>query len=93
MKIRMAMLVLLCGAALAPAQAPTAEFPANPGRPGRAAIYSSDRRFMVSGMTSAENMVMARKLSEGWGGQAAQPDNTKVCFKVLATGASARRAA
>ena len=58
------MLVLLCGAALAPAQAPTAEAAANPGRPGRAAIYSADRRFMVSGMTSAENMVMARKLSE-----------------------------
>lgn len=34
------------------------------GQAGRAAIYSADRRFMVSGMTSAENMVLARKLSE-----------------------------
>ena len=34
------------------------------GKAGRATIYSADRRFMVSGMTSAENMVLARKLSE-----------------------------
>ena len=34
------------------------------GKAGRAAIYSADRRFMVSGMTSAENMVLAGKLAE-----------------------------
>lgn len=34
------------------------------GRPGRAAITSADHRFMVSGMTSAENMVLAGKLAE-----------------------------
>ena len=34
------------------------------GQPGRAAIYSADRRFMVSGMTSAENMVLAGQLAE-----------------------------
>ncbi len=33
-------------------------------RPGHASIYSTDRRFMVSGMTSAENMVMAGQLAE-----------------------------
>ena len=44
------------------AQEPEPAVPA--GTPGRTAIYSADRRFMVSGMTSAENMVLARKLSE-----------------------------
>jgi len=34
------------------------------GQSGRASIYSADRRFMVSGMTSAENMVLVRQLSE-----------------------------
>ena len=34
------------------------------GTTGRATIFSADRRFMVSGLTSAENMVLAGKLSE-----------------------------
>jgi len=34
------------------------------GRSGRASIYSADRRFMVSGMTSAENLILVRQLSE-----------------------------
>ncbi|HAL92495.1 MAG TPA: hypothetical protein DCM68_05655 [Verrucomicrobia bacterium] len=55
----MAWLALACAAG---AQAQVE--PLRPGKPGRAAIYSADRRFMVSGMTSAENMVLARKLSE-----------------------------
>ncbi|MDR0994569.1 MAG: hypothetical protein LBN38_08435 [Verrucomicrobiota bacterium] len=37
---------------------------AGPGRAGNASIYSTDRRFMVSGMTSAENMVLVGRLSE-----------------------------
>ncbi len=44
------------------AQVPDAA--ARVGKSGRAAIYSADRRFMVSGMTSAENMVLAGKLAE-----------------------------
>ena len=47
---------------VARAQAPEAV--GRVGKTGRAAIYSADRRFMVSGMTSAENMVLARALSE-----------------------------
>ena len=35
----------------------------NTGQTGRAAIFSADRRFMVSGMTSAENMVLVGQLS------------------------------
>lgn len=31
--------------------------------PGRSSIYSSDRRFVVSGLTSSENMVLVRQLS------------------------------
>ena len=31
---------------------------------GRAAMFSADRRFMVSGLTSAENMVLAGRLAE-----------------------------
>ncbi len=53
--------------ALAPLRAARAQagepLPA-PARPGRAAIYSADRRFMVSGMTSAENMVLAGTLAD-----------------------------
>ena len=49
-------------ATLVRAQAPEAV--AAVGRAGRAAITSSDHRFMVSGMTSAENMVLAGQLSE-----------------------------
>ena len=45
-----------------PAQAP--EIPPPPGRPGRTAITSADRRFRVAGMTSAENMVLAGELAE-----------------------------
>ncbi len=51
----------LCGAAAA--QIPP-ESPRRPAPPGRTAIYSADRRFRVSGMTSAENMVLARKLAD-----------------------------
>ncbi|MGD9613516.1 MAG: hypothetical protein AB7V22_11530 [Kiritimatiellia bacterium] len=59
----------ICGILLAGACAGGAvraqEMPAvRPGRPGRAAITSADRRFLVSGMTSAENLVLARKLAE-----------------------------
>jgi hypothetical protein len=49
-------------AAPAVAQAPDAA--GRPGAPGRAAIASADRRFLVSGMTSAENMLLARKLAD-----------------------------
>ena len=38
--------------------------PPGVGKPGRAAMYSADRRFMVSGLTSAENMLLAGKLAE-----------------------------
>ena len=34
------------------------------GRPGHATISSADRRFTVSGMTSAENMVLAGQLAD-----------------------------
>lgn len=47
---------------MAHAQMPTAE--GRVGTSGRATISSADRRFMVSGMTSAENMVLAGKLAE-----------------------------
>ncbi|NCA81808.1 MAG: hypothetical protein EOM72_03570 [Opitutae bacterium] len=48
------------------AQAPEtgAEIARRAGASGRATIYSADRRFMVSGMTSAENMVLAGQLAE-----------------------------
>lgn len=52
-------LLVLAGVAAA---APATDVRA--GRTGRAAITSADRRFMVSGLSSAENMVLARKLSE-----------------------------
>ena len=57
--------ILLAGAGVGAAYGQT-EAPAalQPGKPGRAAITSADRRFMVSGLTSAENMVLARKLSD-----------------------------
>ena len=64
MKRGEAIFLMLALASPALAQAPALATTEAPGRPGRAAIYSADRRFMVSGMTSAENMVMARKLSE-----------------------------
>ena len=35
-----------------------------PGRPGQASIYSADRRFLVTGLTSGENMVLAGQLAE-----------------------------
>lgn len=55
---------VLCwtAAAFAAEVAPAPEWRGEP--PGRVAIFSADRRFRVSGMTSAENMVLARKLSE-----------------------------
>jgi hypothetical protein len=57
--------ILLAGAGACAAQGQTEAPPAlQPGKPGRAAITSADRRFLVSGLTSAENMVLARKLSE-----------------------------
>ncbi len=34
------------------------------GQSGRSSIFSADRRFMVSGMTSAENQVLARQLTD-----------------------------
>ncbi len=46
----------------AQAQAPSAAL--RTGRPGQSSITSSDRRFMVSGLTSAENMVLANRLAE-----------------------------
>lgn len=57
---------LAMAAGLAAAIAGAQPGPAGPpaGRTGHATIYSTDRRFMVSGMTSAENMVLARKLAE-----------------------------
>ncbi|NLG34705.1 MAG: hypothetical protein GX548_05070 [Lentisphaerae bacterium] len=54
--------VFALAAALAGAQSPPAGL--SPGRPGRTPITSADRRFMVSGLTSAENMVLAQQLSE-----------------------------
>lgn len=57
--------ILLAGACAGAARGQTDAPPAlQPGKPGRAAITSADRRFMVSGLSSAENMVLARKLSE-----------------------------
>ncbi len=55
-----AALALALGAA--PGRAQSA--PRLTGKPGRAAMYSADRRFMVSGLTSAENMLLAGKLAE-----------------------------
>jgi len=49
---------------VAPAAAQAPDAAARPGAPGRAAIASADRRFLVSGMTSAENMLLARKLTD-----------------------------
>ncbi len=64
--------ILLAGACACAAQAQAPAAALRPGRAGRAAITSADRRFMVSGLTSAENMVLARKLSE----QAARVEET-----------------
>ena len=57
-------MILIGFAMLAPvaAQIPATEL--RVGRPGQSSIYSADRRFMVSGLTSAENMVLAGRLSE-----------------------------
>lgn len=49
-------------ATLATAQTPPPDLPV--GRPGQASMYSADRRFMVSGLTSAENMMLARQIAE-----------------------------
>jgi hypothetical protein len=54
----------VAGGSSAQTPPPAAESIAHIGKPGRAAIYSADRRFMVSGMTSAENMVLVGKLAE-----------------------------
>jgi hypothetical protein len=58
-------MALLCAMA-APRAGGQAPSPAENrvGRPGQASIYSADRRFMVSGLTSAENMVLAGQLAE-----------------------------
>lgn len=61
-RIRLGLLLAAGLASAAQAQAPALAL--RGGTAGRATIYSADRRFMVSGMTSAENMVLARKLSE-----------------------------
>ena len=57
-------LLPLCvvGAAVAWAQAPPPDW--HVGRPGQASMYSTDRRFMVAGLTSSENMVLARQIAE-----------------------------
>ena len=55
--------LLAAGMAFA-AQAQPPEPAVRAEKTGRAAIASSDHRFLVSGMTSAENMVLAGKLSE-----------------------------
>lgn len=49
-------------ATLATAQTPPPDLPV--GRPGQASMYSADRRFMVSGLTLAENMVLARQIAD-----------------------------
>ena len=46
-----------------PAQSPSTSSAFTPGKPGRASILSADQRFMVAGMTSAENMVLAESLA------------------------------
>ena len=56
--------ILLAGLAAAGARAQGPETAVAPGQPGRAAITSADHRFMVSGMTSAENMVLAGQLAD-----------------------------
>ena len=56
--------VLLAAGMASAALAQAPELGLRAEKAGRAAIYSADRRFMVSGLTSAENMVLARKLSE-----------------------------
>ena len=57
-------ILMLCVAiaTLATAQTPPPDLPV--GRPGQASMYSADRRFMVSGLTSAENMVLARQIAD-----------------------------
>ena len=56
--------ILLAGLAAAGARAQGPAAALSPGQPGRAAITSADHRFMVSGMTSAENMVLAGQLAD-----------------------------
>ncbi|NCD21432.1 MAG: hypothetical protein EOL90_00640 [Spartobacteria bacterium] len=57
--------ILLAGACACAAQAQAPDpLALQPRRPGRTAITSADRRFTVSGLTSAENMVLARKLAD-----------------------------
>ena len=55
---------MLAALAVAGARAQAPGPVASPGQPGRAAITSADHRFMVSGMTSAENMVLAGQLAD-----------------------------
>ncbi len=58
------LLLGLCAAGALPAraQAPAPEL--RTGRSGRASMYSVDRRFMVSGLSSSENMVLAGRLAD-----------------------------
>ena len=55
---------MLAALAVAGVRAQTPDAVVSPGQPGRAAITSADHRFMVSGMTSAENMVLAGQLAD-----------------------------
>ena len=57
-------LVWMAGGPSAARAQPAPEAGFRAGSSGRATIYSADRRFMVSGMTSAENMVLAGQLAE-----------------------------
>lgn len=58
------LLLGLCAAAPLPSRAQTPAPELRPGRSGRASMYSADRRFMVSGLSSSENMVLARRLAD-----------------------------
>ena len=68
--MRRSLCILVCvgwggwlGVAATLAQVPGATSAGHLGKPGRASIFSADHRFMVGGMTSAENMVLAESLA------------------------------
>ena len=68
--MRRSLCILVCvgwggwlGVAATLAQVTGATSAGHLGKPGRASIFSADHRFMVGGMTSAENMVLAESLA------------------------------
>ena len=63
---RLAVVLVLAGGFIAVVPPPLLSEPAlrRLGLPGRASIYSADHRFMVTGMSSAENLVLVGHLAE-----------------------------